>query len=253
MRRSMTVAAAAALAALAVAGPAQAQQQSKHTQNLVFSATLLDQPKGQPWAVNLNVNATLGTRDGLIAAPLRHVTLQFPAGARLNADKFPTCTPKTFADSLRCAKGSKLGNGLAKVDARPLLSNVDAQLKLYNGKGTATKRALYLTASTEDAGIEINLLLPGTLTKIGGRYSYQFDLDIPEIVAVSGAPPVAINTFQVDVGGRIRKKGKKLSYIDAPTKCPAGGWPFTGRFTFADEQLPTLASHLDCTLRTVSD
>jgi hypothetical protein len=249
MTRSMTVAAAAAFAALAVAGPAQAA----HTQDLVFSATLLDQPKGQPWAVNLSVNATLGTTDDSIAAPLRHVRLQFPAGAKLNADKFPTCTPKTFADSLKCPRGSKLGNGLARVDARPLLNNVDAQLKLYNGKGTAKKRTLILTASTEDSGIEINLLLPGTLTKIGGRYSYQFDLNIPEIVAVPGAPPVAIDTFAVDVGGRVKKKGKKLSYIEAPTNCPPGGWPFTGTFTFGDGTLPPLNSHLDCTLRTVTE
>jgi hypothetical protein len=248
MRRSKTVAAAAAFAAFAVAGPAQAA----HTQDLVFGATLLDQPKGQPWAVSLNVNATLGTTDGGLAAPLRHVRLQFPAGAKVNADKFPTCAPKTFADSLKCPKASLLGNGLAKVDARPLLNNVDAQLKLFNGKGTANKRSLYLTASTEDSGIEINLLLPGTLAKIGGRFSYQFDLDIPEIVAVSGAPPVAINSFKIDVGGRVKKKGKKISYIDAPTKCPAGGWPFTGTFTFGDGALPTLNSHLDCTLKTVS-
>jgi hypothetical protein len=248
MRRSKTVAAAAAFAALAVAGPAQAA----HTQDLVFGATLLDQPKGQPWAVNLNVDATLGTTDGSLAAPLRHVRLQFPAGAKVNADKFPTCAPKTFADSLKCPKASLLGNGLAKVDARPLLNNVDAQLKLYNGKGNAKKRALILTASTEDSGIEINLVLPGTLTKIGGRFSYQFDLDIPEIVAVSGAPPVAINSFNVNVGGRVKKKGKKLSFIDAPTKCPSGGWPFTGTFTFGDGALPTLNSHLDCTLKTVS-
>jgi hypothetical protein len=248
MRRSKTVAAAAAFAAFAVAGPAQAA----HTQDLVFGATLLDQPKGQPWAVNLNVDATLGTTDGSLAAPLRHVRLQFPAGAKVNADKFPTCAPKTFADSLKCPKASMLGNGLAKVDARPLLNNVDAQLKLFNGKGNAKKRALILTASTEDSGIEINLLLPGTLTKIGGRFSYQFDLDIPEIVAVSGAPPVAINSFNVNVGGRVKKKGKKLSFIDAPTKCPSGGWPFTGTFTFGDGALPTLNSHLDCTLKTVS-
>jgi hypothetical protein len=248
MRRSKTVAAAAAFAAFAVAGPAQAA----HTQDLVFGATLLDQPKGQPWAVNLNVDATLGTTDGSLAAPLRHVRLQFPAGAKVNADKFPTCAPKTFADSLKCPKASMLGNGLAKVDARPLLNNVDAQLKLFNGKGTAKKRALYLTASTEDSGIEINLVLPGTLSKIGGRFSYQFDLDIPEIVAVTGAPPVAINSFNVDVGGRVKKKGKKISYIDAPTKCPSGGWPFTGTFTFGDGALPTLNSHLDCTLKTVS-
>jgi len=121
----MTVAAAAAFAALAVAGPAQA---ADHTQNLVFGATLLDQPKGQPWAVNLNVNATLGTTDGSLAAPLRHVRLQFPAGARVNAEKFPTCTPKTFADSLRCPKGSKLGNGLAKVDDDPEGTQTKAEL-----------------------------------------------------------------------------------------------------------------------------
>jgi hypothetical protein len=248
MRRPITGAAAAAVAALAVAAPAQAA----HTQNLVFGATLLDQPKGQAWAVNLNVNATLGTDDGSLAAPLRHVRLQFPAGAKLNADKFPTCAPKTFAASLNCPKASMLGNGLAKVDARPLLNNVDAQLKLFNGKGTAKKRTLVLTASTEDSGIEINLLLPGSLTKVGGRYSYQFDLDIPEIIAVGGAPPVAINSFNVNVGGRVKKHGKKLSYIDAPTKCPSGGWPFTGQFTFGDGALPTLSSHLDCTLKTVS-
>jgi hypothetical protein len=248
MRRPMIGAAAVAVAALAVAAPAQAD----HTQDLVFGATLLDQPKGQPWAVNLNVNATLGTTDGGLAAPLRHVRLQFPAGAKVNAEKFPTCAPKTFADSLKCPKASMLGNGLAKVDARPLLSNVDAQLKLFNGKGNAKKRTLVLTASTEDSGIEINLLLPGTLTKIGGRYSYQFDLDIPEIVAVTGAPPVAINSFNVNVGGRVKKRGKKLSYIDAPTKCPSAGWAFTGTFTFGDGALPPLASHLDCTLKTVS-
>jgi hypothetical protein len=248
MRHTLKVAAAAAVA-IAVAAPAAL---ADHTQNLVFSATLLDQPKGQPWAVNLNVNATLGTTDGGLAAPLHHVRLQFPAGAKVNADKFPTCAPKTFADSLKCPKASMLGNGLAKVDARPLLNNVDAQLKLYNGKGNAKKRALILTASTEDSGIEINLVLPGTLTRIGGRYSYQFDLDIPDIVAVSGAPPVAINSFNVDVGGRMKKKGKKISYIEAPTKCPSGGWPFTGTFTFGDGTLPTLSSHLDCTLKTVS-
>src|SRR5262249_29237835 len=128
MRRPVTGAAAAAVAALAVAAPAQAA----HTQELTFGATLLDQPKGQPWAVTPNVEPVLGTTDGELAAPLHHVNFKFPAGAKVNADKFPTCAPKTFAASLNCPKGSLLGTGLAKVDARPLLNNVDAQLKLYN-------------------------------------------------------------------------------------------------------------------------
>ncbi|MDX6657241.1 MAG: hypothetical protein QOH62_2034 [Solirubrobacteraceae bacterium] len=249
MRRTITAAGVAALAALALAAPVQA---AEHTQNLQFGATLLDQPKGQPWAVNLNINAVLAMSDGGLAPPLRHVSFQFPAGAKVNADKFPTCNPTTVADSLKCPRASMLGNGLAKVDARPLLNNVDAQLKLFNGPGNAKSRKLILTASTEDSGIEINLVLPGTLKKVSGRYSYAFDLDIPEIIAVRGAPPVAINGFNVDVGGRTKKKGKKISYIEAPTKCPAGGWPFSGTFTFGDGALPLLASRLDCTLKTVS-
>jgi hypothetical protein len=249
MRRPITGAAAAAVAALAVAAPAHAA----HTQNLVFGATLLDQPKGQPWAVSLNVDAVLGTEDGSLAAPLHHVRLQFPAGAKVNASQFPTCEPKTVAASLSCRKGSLLGTGLAQVDARPLVSNLlPAKLKLFNGKGTASKRNLFLTASTEDSGIEVNLVLKGSLARIGGRYSYQFDLDIPDVIAVSGAPPVAINGFDVNVGGRLKKHGKKISYIDAPTKCPSGGWPFTGQFTFGDGAAPVLSSHLDCTLKTVS-
>src|SRR5215207_3818723 len=115
MRSKIMVAAVAAAALAAIAPAAMAA----HTQALEFGATLLDQPKGQPWAVNLNINATLGTTDGDLAPPLRHVTFQFPAGARVNADKFPTCAPKTFADTLKCPKGSKLGDGLAKIDARP--------------------------------------------------------------------------------------------------------------------------------------
>jgi hypothetical protein len=249
MKRPLLAVAAAAGAAAAVAGPAQAA----HTQSLVFGATLLDQPKGQPWAVNLNVDAVLGTEDGSLAAPLHHVRLQFPAGAKVNASKFATCEPKTVAASLSCPKGSLLGNGLAQVDARPLVSNLlPAKLKLFNGKGSSSKRNLFLTASTEDSGIEVNLVLKGSLTRIGGRYSYQFDVDIPDVIAVGGAPPVAINGFNINVGGRVKQHGKKVSYIDAPTKCPSGGWPFTGQFTFGDGAAPVLSSHLDCTLKTVS-
>src|SRR5258708_20022020 len=120
MRRTIKVAAIPAVTR-AVAVPAA---MAAHTQALVFGATLLDQPKGQPWAVNLNINATLGTTDGDLAPPLRHVSFQFPAGAKVNADKFPTCAPKTFADSLKCPKASMLGTGLPQVAARPLPNTV---------------------------------------------------------------------------------------------------------------------------------
>src|SRR4051794_25669641 len=108
MRRTTKVA-AMATAAMAVAAPAA---MAAHTQDLQFAATRLDQPRGRPWAVTSSIDSTLGTPEGDRAPPLRHVSFQFPAGAKVNADKFPTCAPKTFADSLRCPKASLLGSGL---------------------------------------------------------------------------------------------------------------------------------------------
>ena len=248
MRRTKTVAAAAAVAALAVAAPAQAA----HTQDLVFGATLLDQPKGQPWAVNLNIDATLGTTDGGLAAPLRHVGCSSPPARRSTPTSSRRATPKTFADR------SSARRRRCSARASQRSTRVRCSTTSMRSSSSSTARATPRSASSSSRpaprtpGSRSTSSLPGTLNRVGGRYSYAFDLDIPEIVAVNGAPPVAINGFNVDVGGRVKKHGKKISYIDAPTKCPSGGWPFTGTFTFGDGALPTLASHLDCTLKTVS-
>src|SRR3954452_11766569 len=249
MSPKRTAAAAAAVLAL---GAAPAALAVDHVQTLSFGATLLDQPKGAPWAVSLDINATMGAADGGLNAPLRHVFFAFPKGAKVNGDLLPVCKAKTPEQILSCPKASKVGGGTAIIDARPLVREVPAKLQLFNGPGNAKSRTLIVTADTQDAGIQVNLVLPGTLKRASGPYSYTFDVDIPEIKAVASAPPIAITKIDIGVGSRVKKKGKKLSFIDAPTSCPKGGWPFQGKFTFGDGAVPHLNSRLDCTLRTVN-
>ena len=209
--------ATACVAACAAAAPAQAF--SPPVSELSVGAKLLDQPVGKPWAVALLLGATIKTNDGSEPPPVKKMVFKFP-NATVNGNDFPTCT----AARLRakgpsvCPKGSRIGGGLATVDARPLLQTpVVADLDLYNGPGNNKSRKVVLLGQARQ--IEVTLVLEGTLKKLSGRFGYQLDLPVPDIPTVAGANPAAIVDFDVTVQARGRKGGRKTSYIEAPRAC----------------------------------
>jgi len=237
--------ATACLAACAAAVPAQAF--SPPVSELNVGAKLLDQPAGKPWAVALLLGATITTTDGSEAAPVKKMVFKFP-NATVNGNDFATCT----AAKLRakgpsvCPKTSRIGTGVATVDARPLLQTpVKADLDLFNGPGNNKSRKIVLLAQARQ--IEVTLVLEGTLKKTSGRFGYQLDLPVPDIPTVAGANPAAIADFNVTVQARGRKGGKKTSFIEAPRACPTV-LPFTAAFSYADGQSSSAASNISCTL-----
>ena len=135
--------------------------------------------------------------------------------------------------------------GTAVVDAIGLPFN--AKLWIYNGTGTDAARKILLFAHVTDPGVEVNLPLGGTLKRTSGQYGFKLDLPIPDIEVVSGQF-AAIKSFNVVVGKRTRKGGKKVSFIDAPTSCPSGGWPFSMAVTFKDGGTASDRRAINCTL-----
>jgi hypothetical protein len=237
--------AAACLAACAAAPAAHAF--STPTSELLVGAKLLDQPVGQPWAVSLLLGAKLGTVDGSESAPVKKMVFKFP-NAKVNGNDFATCT----AAKLRakgptiCPKTSKIGTGVATVDARPLLQTpVKADLQLFNGPGNNSSRKIILLAQARQ--IEVTLVLEGTLKTTTGRFGYTLDLPVPDIPTVQGANPAAIADFQVEVKARGTKRGKKTSFLEAPRACN-NVLPFTANFNYADGKTSQAASNISCTL-----
>lgn len=243
--------AACAAVALVVAAAAAPAAHATVAGELKVGATLLDQPKGQPWAVNLVLGADL-TQDANPSLPVdqitKDITFQFPK-ATVHGSLFKTCAA-TEADFIKRAEGacpsaSIIGTGTAIVDAIGLPFN--ARLWIYNGTGTDAARKILLFAHVTDPGIEVNLPLGGTLKRTSGAFGFKLDLPIPDIQVV-GDQFAAIKSFNVVVGRRGRKGGKKVSFIDAPTACPSGGWPFTMGVTFKDGSSTSDRRAINCTL-----
>jgi hypothetical protein len=247
--RRLAACAAAMLVVVAVAAPAA---HATVAGQLNVGATLLDQPKGQPWAVNLVLGADL-TQDADPSLPVtqitKDITFQFPK-ATVNGSLFKTCAA-TETDFIKKAQGacpaaSIIGTGTAVVDAIGLPFN--AKLWIYNGTGTDAARKILLFAQVTDPGIEVNLPLSGTLKRTSGQFGFKLDLPIPDIQVV-GDQFAAIKSFSVVVGKRTTKGGKKVSFIDAPTSCPSGGWPFSMAVTFKDGSTTSDRRAINCTLK----
>jgi hypothetical protein len=239
---------ASALGAL-LAGPAWAS--GPIAPKLDVSATLLNQPPGRPWAIDLGVGLSMPTTDGSAPSPLSRAVFRFPH-ATINSDAFPSCTHDVLERKgpNACPRRSKVGKGTALVNLRPLVKNqLHATLDAFLGPGRGANRTFLFLAR----GIEVKavFVLDGKLSRAGGRYGYKLDLSIPPLKTIPGAPDVSIDSFEITIGSQIRKDGRKVSLLEAPTKCPKAGLPFDSDLTFADGQHRTAAAMISCTLRSV--
>jgi hypothetical protein len=174
-------------------------------------------------------------------AALNKVTIQFPAGATANPKAFPTCDEdKLRSDGPTACSKAQIGTGTAIADASPLLPAVDAEMRVYNGKpkGGVPQIIFWATAKL----VSVTLVFGGPLTKESGKYSYKLVVDVPHIPTLPGNPDAAVAEVHVKVQKKttktVKKKGKKvkqtINFIDSPSKCTTGGFPFHWNFGYWD-------------------
>jgi hypothetical protein len=245
---------ALALALLAGALAAPAGALADQTSTLVAGATLLDQPKGRPWALGLDVTATIATADGSQPSQLRRLVIKFPR-ATVNAGEFATCKlaklqARKGPDG--CPAGSHLGDGDAQVMAHPLFVDpIPATIDVFNGEAKSGGRQILFLART-GGGVDVQLVFAGLLKKAtGGKFGFTLDMPLPRIPTIQGVADASVVGFKVHVQARRTKGGRRISFIEAPTSCPTGGLPFLGTFSFADGSTGTSASRISCTLTSV--
>ena len=240
---------ALALAGGALAAPAGAL--AAQTPTLIAGATLLDQPAGRPWAIGLDVEAAIATADGSQPSALKRLQVKFPH-ATLNANDFATCRlsrleARKGVDG--CPAGSRIGRGDTQVMARPLFPDpIPATIDVFNGQARKGGRQVLFLARTT-SGLSVQLVFAGMLKKVsGGPYGFTLDVPLPRIPTIPPFADASVVGFTVHVEARKRKGGQRVSYIEAPTRCPKGGLPFLGTFSFADGSRATSSARISCTL-----
>jgi hypothetical protein len=234
--------AAIGAATAALAGLAAPAALADHTQALDIGAQLVRQPAGKPWIVNLQLGAVLGTSDGSSPSPVNHMVFSFTRGAKVHPEAFGTCTLKIIETKgpAACPHDSRLGGGTANAHA--LEQDFPAKMQVFNGPKAGKNRKILIYAVALST---VQVFLEGTLKQTSGKYGYVLDLPVPRIRTV-GDMDAAITEFHATVGG-IGKKG--VPFIEAPTACTGGGWPFAGTFTYADGGSGSASAAISCLLK----
>lgn len=238
----------AAVAVIAVAVPS-AIASDQLTNKLTVGAILVNQPKGQPWSIDLHLKADLTDAAGQEELPQStNYAFKFPQ-AKLNASKFPVCKA-TKADFIAkhaaaCPAATQIGKGTATAFGIGILFD-NVPVNIFNGPGTDSNRQVLVYSRLQKGGIDVDVPVFGTIKKTSSGFAANFP--IPDI-QLSDNEFASVEGFDTMVGKRIKKGGKQISYLEAPTVCKGPGFAFTFDATFKTGKVVSDAKTIPCELQ----
>ena len=213
---------------------------------LTVGAVLVNQPKGQPWSIDLHLKADLIDQVDPVELPQStNYHFKFPK-AGLNASKFPVCkatkTDFIAKHAAACPANTQIGKGVSNAYGIGIQFD-NVPVFVFNGPGTDSKRSVIAYGRLLKGGIDVDVPVFGTIKKTGSGFDANFP--IPDI-QLSDNEFASVQNFDVLVGKRIKKKGKQISYLDAPTVCSGAGFPFTFDATFKGGKVVSDTKTIPC-------
>ena len=204
------------------------------TENAQFTAKYVRADKKKRFG-GLTLRTVLNIRDdtGAKPPPLTNTTLRFPKGAVVNAKYFKKCSRTALQQKgpSGCPSASKIGAGNAIGDARPIIGNVKTKITLYNGRPVNGNPTILIYAVPE---ISSPLTIQGELKRQrNSPYGYVLDVDIPPIPTLPGQANASVSFFDATTLDRtVRRKGRKVHYIEGPVVCDGTYLLLDGTFSY---------------------
>ena len=221
MRRLAALAVAVAVLAGGAAALALAQGTSPITMTVDAKVTPNKAgTKRHPQGVKLAITARFEIPEAYDPPLVDRVTVLFPKGGRYHGGKFPKCSATTLARKgvSGCPKGSIMGKGSGKAMADDVPTY--PRITIVNG---GAKRVYFYTVMTNPARVQAPVV--GKITKVGGRYSYKLQAQIPKSLQIVAGVPIVLHELTLS--------GGKDDWL-ATTSCPAvkrGRYHAEGLFT----------------------
>jgi hypothetical protein len=218
---------------------------------LVQSFDVTPQPnkaskKHRPRSISLVIELAVREDTGAKPSPLTKTVMRFNKGGQYNARHLPRCNAEILRSEgpSACPARSKIGSGTATADARPVLSNVNAKLTIFNGGRSRGADRVILYAVPE---ISSPITLVGTVKKKRkGRYDYVLTFDVPPIPTLPGQPNASVTSVRtktyrrivkrkrvrIQRHGKISRRTVRVPLIAAPSSCKRKKWYAEGTFVY---------------------
>jgi hypothetical protein len=180
----------------------------------------------------------------------RKLVLYFPAGTKIDATGFPTCTAAKLeiTGPEGCPKQSRIADGTVGVADQigtGEATREEGALEVFITPGNGV--VAYANAS---APISAQIVIPAHWETAPPPYGPKLTFEIPLVDSVPGALPVSGTSLHVKAGAAIRKNGKTYYYGRVPTKCPKGGFfPGKGEVTLEGGQTIVTEVKVPCPKR----
>lgn len=235
----------AALAPVAAAAPA-----------VTFKATAIPIP-GFPGTGNIlgagaevETEATIaGTEYGGFPSPLVLLTIDSPAGTKVDSAGFATCTQAVLqADGPQgCPKQSSagpVGEGLGIVSFGHEQVKEKVSIQGFFAPGNTLLFFVDGTTPTSLEIIEKAHWVSGSLP-----FGPEAIVELPLVETVPGALDASVLSFKVTIGTAYKRGKKTISYITLPRKCPRAGPLIKAEFKFDSGESTTVTYKPPCPKR----
>jgi hypothetical protein len=230
------------LAPIAAAAPA-----------VTFKATAVPIP-GFPGTGNIlgagaevETEATIsGTEYGGFPSPLVLLTIDSPAGTRVDSSGFATCTQTVLeADGPQgCPKKSSVGpvgEGLGIVSFGDEQVREKVSIQGFFAPGNTL---LFFVDGTTPTSLEI--IEKAHWVNASPPFGPEAIVELPLVETVPGALDASILSFKVTIGAAYKKGKKTISYITLPNKCPRAGVQIKAEFKFDSGESATATYKPPC-------
>jgi hypothetical protein len=194
------------------------------------------------------------------ATPLTRLQLRLPTGvtAGFNTLGLETCTLAGLEarGSSACPSNALVGLGHAVV-AVPLGSQQllePVSIKMFMAPA-ANEHTVFLFYADGSAPVIDRLVFQSVLFGESGVFGGRLDTAIPPVAGLPGSPDASVVSMQAEIGPKslryhTHSHGRTVTFtpegFDVPARCPHGGFPFSGTFTFADGSEETATTRVPC-------
>jgi hypothetical protein len=248
------IVAAAIGALLTPAGALAASAQTAPTGPPPTSATiapsLFPDRLGAKGAVSFTIKYAGGAFG--VPSPVRRTIVRFPAEMTLDIPSLRSCSKQQLLarGPSGCPARSKLGYGQALVEARAGTEIVSEEVTLSAFLGPL--RNLVPTVEVLGQGytpLDERMVLTGTVLPASAPYGEELVMPIPPLPTLMFEPDASVVRFSLTVGALGRRRTRDSSSVSVPRRCPVGGFPFSGEFTYADGSSGGTTAHVPCPKR----
>lgn len=170
-----------------------------------------------------------------VPAPLQHAELHLPANVNLDIPELRSCSAAVLQTGgpSACPTRSLIGGGSATVEgqlgAQAVTENVSLQAFLGPLRNL-TPTFEILADGYRPVGAQ--RVLGAIASPDRAPYGEVLAMSVPPISTVPGEPDASVLTFSLTIGRP--RAGRHAAAVIVPARCPRGGFPFEGEFTYAD-------------------